>query len=168
MGLGVTAAAQIHWRGMADAAAVRPINAAIVGAPVPPMELRPLADFGARPLARPSCVLYYFFEPDCPACAAGAPAWTGIEEIKGANGSVPVVWILMDREVRAATAFLDTYGIVAPALFSAHSSPHHELGVMGVPTVWGIVNDTLRYTATGVTATSPDEIPVTWCHAASG
>ena len=141
-----------------------------VGDQLPSVRLQALTS-GGRQLAlesvfrRNSCQIVYFFDPLCPACAAGAPDWSGVTDLNDGNRRAAVSWVATSDDSTGIQQFVDLFGITATTYRLADAADFLELGIAAVPSVWGVLGDTLRYTARGQYSTSPDSLRarLAWC-----
>jgi hypothetical protein len=109
-----------------------------------------------------TCALLYFFDPACDACAEAAPAWAGLKSVGDGTASVPIIWFDIGEEPAAAITFVLKHGIVA-STYHIDAAVRDDVGVIGVPTAWGVVNDTIHYLAQGALQTLPNRVDLSWC-----
>lgn len=130
-----------------------------------------VVDFGAgsqlaiRDLAGGQCMVIYFFQPACPACAIGARHWSGIYQLGTDGFTVPVYWISLGADPDSVRSFVNDFDIRVPIYRTLDLSAVPALGVRSVPSVWGVAGDTVRFLTSGALLTSPDSLNehLEWC-----
>ncbi len=140
----------MFWRGLAPDRDPRALPSALIGQPVPALELAALQD-GAAPVAlaafkgRP--VLVNFFASWCLPCRAEHPMLAQL----GAEFGVPVIGIVYKDKAQAARDYLADLGNPYQAIGQDESGRAGiEFGITGVPETYVIDRDGIvRYRLAG-------------------
>lgn len=142
----------------------RQLEPTIVGDTVPDVELVAWSDTASRSLrslAMQRCQLFYFWDPDCPACVTGAPAWSGRSNA-GAGDSLSTVWILLAERDSSADRFLRQHDIRATT-FYLREDGYNQVRAYSTPSVWAVSRGVVSAIRRGYIETHPDSLTSDLC-----
>lgn len=112
-----------------------------------------------------NCRIFYFSDPDCPACDLGAAYWDTIST-RELESRVAVAWIGLNRtsDNTYVDAFMERHGI-SSSRFVVPRDEVRNLHLSATPQVWGMVGDSVAWSVMGAHKTSPDSLidRLSWC-----